>query len=55
MSSQELCINANELKRFYDKKINYSQFELLRENFRKAVDLIGSYQLRESLKDKVSK
>jgi hypothetical protein len=55
LSQQELSINANELKRFYDKKINYSQFELLRENFRKAVDLIETYQLRESLKEKVSK
>jgi len=50
MTADELLIKEAELKRFYRKKVSFSHYELLRDNYRKAIDLIETYRIRESQK-----
>ena len=47
MSEEELQEKEKLLRIFGDKKINYNQFEVLRDNYRKALDLIEIYRVKE--------
>lgn len=47
MELRQMIELENDLKKFSEKKINPSQFELLRENYRKALELIEQYRIRE--------
>lgn len=50
ISLDDLSIREYDLRTFADKKINPSQFEVLRDNFRKSIELIETYRIRESMK-----
>jgi hypothetical protein len=51
ISLDTLSIREHDLRIFADKKINPSQFEVLRDNFRKSIELIETYRIRESMKE----
>ena len=46
----EMFLLEADLNKFGQKKINQRQFESLRDNFRKALELIKIYRIRSSLK-----
>jgi hypothetical protein len=50
MTANELLLKEEELKRFYRKKVSFSHYELLRDNYRNAIDLIETYRIRDSQK-----